>query len=79
MRIVSWNCCGGFFGNKLKTIGESNADILIIPECREIDIEESGYDEKNRDWYGDHKEATDISGKINKAMDRGIGVFWKME
>jgi exonuclease III len=37
----------------------------------------SGYDEKRLDWYGDHKEATDDSGKPNKEKDLGIGVFWK--
>jgi exonuclease III len=78
MRIVSWNCCCGFFGDKIKTIKgeEFNADILVIPECREMDMEETKTD-YNSKWYGDHKEATNIFKKVNKAKDRGIGVFWK--
>jgi len=77
MRIVSWNCHYGFDKKKPETIKEYNADILVIPECREIDMRGSGYDEKYHDWYGDHKEATDTSGNINKEKDLGIGIFWK--
>jgi endonuclease/exonuclease/phosphatase family metal-dependent hydrolase len=77
MRIVSWNCHYGFDGKKPEAIKEYEADILVIPECRKIDMEGSGYDEKHSDWYGDHKEATDTLGNINKEKDLGIGVFWK--
>jgi exonuclease III len=77
MRIVSWNCHYGFDGKKPEAIKEYEADILVIPECREIDMEGSGYDKNHRDWYGDHKEATDTLGNINKEKDLGIGVFWK--
>jgi exonuclease III len=77
MKIVSWNCNLGFEGMKPEIIKEFNADILIIPECREMDMESSGYDEKHRDWYGDHKEAKDKLGKINTQNDLGVGVFWK--
>lgn len=78
MKIVSWNCCCGFLGDKIKAIKEFNADILVIPECREMDMEETktDYDENHRKWSGDHKEAKNILGKVNKAKDRGIGVFW---
>jgi len=77
MRIVSWNCHYGFDGKKPETIKEYGADILVIPECREMDMKGSGYDEKHHDWYGDHKEATDTLGNINKEKDLGIGIFWK--
>jgi exonuclease III len=77
MRIVSWNCHYGFDGKKPEAIKEYEADILVIPECREIDMKSSGYDEKHSDWYGDHKEATDTLGNTNKEKDLGIGVFWK--
>jgi exonuclease III len=77
MRIVSWNCHYGFDGKKPETIKKNNADILVIPECREIDMKGSDYDEKHYDWYGDHKEATDAWGNINKEKDLGIGIFWK--
>jgi exonuclease III len=71
MKIVSWNCHYGFDGKKPKTIKEYNADILVIPECREMDMKESGYDEKHRYWWGDHKETKD------KLKALGVGVFWK--
>ena len=65
MKIVSWNCRYGFDGEKPKTIEKLNAGILVIPECREMDMEKSDYDKERRDWYGDHKEATE-KGEINK-------------
>jgi exonuclease III len=77
MKIVSWNCHYGFDGKKPETIKKYGADILVIPECREMDMKGSGYDEKHHDWYGDHKEATDTLGNINKEKDLGIGIFWK--
>jgi exonuclease III len=77
MKIVSWNCHLGFDGEKPQIIKEFNADILVIPECREIDMDKSGYDKKHRDWYGDHKEAINNLGEINEKNDLGVGVFWK--
>jgi len=77
MRIVSWNCHYGFDGKKPEAIKEYDADILVIPECREMDMDGSGYDKKHSDWYGDHKEATDTLDNINKEKDLGIGIFWK--
>jgi exonuclease III len=76
MKIVSWNCHYGFDKEKSQTIKELNADILVIPECREIDMNNPGYDEKHRYWYGDHKEAKNNLGEINEKKDLGIGVFW---
>lgn len=77
MKIVSWNCHYGFDEKKLETIKEYNADILVIPECREKDMEGSGYDKNNYDWYGDHKEAENLAENIRADRDLGIGVFWK--
>jgi len=77
MRIVSWNCKNGFEGKKLETIKEYNADILVILECREKDMEVSGYDRKHRDWYGDHKEADNLPENIRASRDLGIAVFSK--
>jgi len=77
LRIVSWNCHYGFDGEKPNVIKEFNADILVIPECREMDMEESGYDKEHRNWWGDHKEAKDKFENINKEKDLGVGVFWK--
>jgi len=77
MKIVSWNCHYGFDEKKLETIKEYNADILVIPECREKDMEVSGYDKNNYDWYGDHKEAENLAENIRADRDLGIGVFWK--
>jgi exonuclease III len=78
MKIVSWNCRYGFDKGKPEIIKKFDADILVIPECREKDMEASGYDAAHRDWYGDHKEAPlDNSGNIIKEKDLGIGIFWK--
>jgi exonuclease III len=77
MKIVSWNCRQGYDKGKPEIIKKYDADILVVPECREIDMDKSGYDKAHRDWYGDHKEAKDISGNINKEKDLGIGIFWK--
>jgi exonuclease III len=77
MKIVSWNCHYGFDEKKLQTIKDFKADILVIPECRKMDMEIPDYDEQHRKWYGDHKEATGNLGEINKEKDLGIGVFWK--
>jgi exonuclease III len=77
LRIVSWNCHYGFDGEKPNAIKEFKADILVIPECREMDMDDSGYDKEHRNWWGDHKEAKDKLDTINKEKDLGIGVFWK--
>ena len=77
MKIVSWNCQYGFDKKKPEVIKKYNASILIIPECRKIDMKDSGYDEDHRDWYGDDKEATDHEENINEKRSLGIGVFWK--
>jgi exonuclease III len=77
IKIVSWNCRYGFDGNKPEVINKFNADILIIPECRDMDMAKSGYDEKHRDWYGDHKEVEGLPEDVKKERDLGIGVFWK--
>jgi exonuclease III len=77
MRIVSWNCHYGFDGEKPETIKKLDADILVIHECREKDMEGSGFDKNSRDWYGDHKEAHDLPEKIRVERDLGIGIFWK--
>jgi len=77
IKIVSWNCHYGFDKNKPEAIKKYEADILVIPECREMDMEVHGYDRKHRDWYGDHKESKDRNGKVNEEKDLGIGVFWK--
>ena len=77
LRIVSWNCKCGFDEKKPEIINKLNADILVIPECREMDkdsMDKFGFDNI---WYGDHEEAKYKSGEINKIKDLGIGVFWK--
>ena len=66
MRMVSWNCHYGFAGKKPETIKKLSADILVIPECREKDMEGSGFGTTNRDWYGDHKETQDLPEKTRR-------------
>jgi len=85
MRIVSWNCKCGFDRDKPKIINKLNADILVILECREMDMadmDKFGFDDAHRKWYGDHKEVENEKVKkklevINKTKDLGIGVFWR--
>jgi endonuclease/exonuclease/phosphatase family metal-dependent hydrolase len=72
LKIVSWNCHYGFDGTKLGVAKSLDADILVVPECRKMDMDGSGYPEPQRDWYGDGKEA---EGDPQK--DLGIGVFVK--
>jgi len=79
MRIVSWNCHYGLTPEKVKAINVYGANILVIPECREMDMKESGYDENHRDWYGDHKEVENLPENIQADRDLGIGVFWTNE
>ena len=77
INIKSWNCHYGFKEEKAKAIKWYNTDILVIQECREIDMERSGYDVNHRDWYGDHKEAMDLPDNVKADRDLGIGIFWK--
>jgi exonuclease III len=79
MRIVSWNCHYGFTQEKAEIMKEYGADILVVPECREMDMGYLVYPEGGQDWYGDHKEAKDESGSIRKDRDLGIGIFWKKD
>jgi exonuclease III len=79
MNIASWNCRYGFTREKAERMKEYDPDILVIPECREMDMKTSGYAENRRDWYGDHKEAESLSLSETAQAERdlGIGVFWK--
>jgi len=65
MKIVSWNCAGGF-RNKLVEIDKLQADILIIQECEDPARSTIKYREwaENYLWVGDSK-------------NMGIGIFPK--
>jgi exonuclease III len=77
LRIVSWNCHYGFTPEKAEAILGYKPDILVVPECREIDMNGSGFDKNHRDWYGDGKEVKDLPENIKAERNLGIGVFWK--
>ena len=80
MKIVSWNCHYGFTPEKVEAIKQYDADILVIQECREIDmVNATGYDTEHWDWYGDHEEVKNLSGDNKIKRDLGIGVFWKKD
>ncbi|GHV90215.1 hypothetical protein AGMMS50268_07180 [Spirochaetia bacterium] len=71
MKIVSWNCKTispynkeGFTEKKANYIEKYNADIYIIQECTNYDVERLKNLKKNCVWFGD-----DIDSKY------GIGIF----
>ncbi len=64
MKIVSWNCGGGF-RKKTSEIEKERADIYIIQECENPD---KTTDEKYKKWMPQF-----IWGGRNK--NKGIGIF----
>jgi exonuclease III len=63
MKIVSWNCNGGF-RNKFHLLDDFGADVLVIQECEDPSKSVEPYKNwaKNYLWVGDNK-------------NRGLGVF----
>jgi endonuclease/exonuclease/phosphatase family metal-dependent hydrolase len=71
MKIVSWNCKAvppydkeGFTKEKADYIGKYHADIYVIQECTNYDIEHLNDFKKNSVWYGDNLDSK-----------YGIGIF----
>ena len=67
MKIISWNCNGGF-RNKFHLLDDLGADILVIQECEDPSRSAENYKNwaKNYLWVGDNK-------------NRGLGVFCRPE
>ncbi|PKA22706.1 endonuclease/exonuclease/phosphatase family protein [Leptospira levettii] len=66
MKIVSWNCSGGF-RKKYHKIQNINPEIIIIQECENPDLYKNDFDSfnyKNFIWEGENK-------------NKGIAVFTK--
>jgi len=77
LRIVSWNCRNGFTSDKAKAIGFYNADILVIQECRESNLEGVKKDWSERKFHIDEEEKSDLgvavfSNKYKIAKDEGF-------
>lgn len=66
MKIVSWNCNGGF-RKKFEAIKELDADIYVIQECENPELT------KNKAY----KEFSKNSFWISKDKNKGLGVFAK--
>jgi endonuclease/exonuclease/phosphatase family metal-dependent hydrolase len=71
MKIVSWNCKAispynkeGFTEEKARYIEKFNADIYVIQECTNYDVDKLKNFKKTGIWYGD-----DVDSKY------GIGIF----
>jgi exonuclease III len=65
MRLVTWNCNGGF-RRKLEQADTLNADVLVIQECEDPYSSTAVY----RDWAGEY-----LWSGSNK--NKGIGIFAK--
>ena len=64
MKIVSWNCRCGFNEKKALYIDKYAADIYVIQECTNEDVDKLKDFKKHSIWYGDN-----IDSKY------GIGIF----
>ncbi len=63
MKIVSWNCNGGF-RKKTDYVDEIDADILIIQECENPKPSTKAY----LQWAGDYLW-------VGENKNRGLGIF----
>jgi endonuclease/exonuclease/phosphatase family metal-dependent hydrolase len=64
MKIVSWNCKmippynkEGFTENKVRNIEKYGADIYVIQECTNHDVEQLKKFKRNSVWYGDNLDS----------------------
>jgi len=64
MKVVTWNCAGGF-RNKIKHIDKLEADILVIQECEDPAQSSKSYQE----WAGDNYVWK------GESKNKGIGIF----
>jgi len=69
MKIVSWNCRYGLNEVKANAIRDlhPDANIFVIQECKQADIDSFKIGWKYKNWYGDDKEYSDL----------GIAIFSK--
>jgi exonuclease III len=67
MKVISWNCNGGF-RKKFHLLDDFGADVLVIQECEDPSRSIESYKNwaKNYLWVGDNK-------------NRGLGVFCRPE
>jgi exonuclease III len=69
MRIVSWNCKFGFNAEKAKFIKKYKADLYVIQECSEKDLDEVKTYFNNQAFYCDYLDSKYGVGMFSDKFD----------
>ena len=69
MKIVSWNCRAGFNVEKAKFIKRYNADLYVIQECAQTNLDELKAVFKNKAFYCDYVDSKYGVGLFSDKFD----------